>query len=267
MFARLAHPLSALAFVALLAAPASAADPPKVEDHGKLFSDLAVKQADEVITDIHKRFHKDVRIEAYNTVPPAKADEFNRNKADKEFRTRFFRAWAAERFSATGTNGVFILIYKESARGYYVQVEPGKETEARREFERDDAQHIEGVIADHLRKGEDDQALTDGVEAIRQAFERNQRHVRPPDEAKPSGRGPAIHIPGQQNPGEQNEGSSIMGWLCPILVVVLIAWVVIGLIRSFTGAGRGYGPYPGGYAGGVGPGGCGYGGGYGGGGG
>ena len=34
-----------------------------------------------------------------------------------------------------------------------------------------------------------------------------------------------------------------MSWLCPILIVAAIAWVVIGLIRSFTGAGRGgYGP-------------------------
>ena len=40
-----------------------------------------------------------------------------------------------------------------------------------------------------------------------------------------------------------------MEWLCPILIVVAIAWIVIGLIRSFTGAGRG-GPAPGSYAGG-----------------
>ena len=187
--------LSAAAFFALLAGPAPAANPPKVEDHGKLFSDRAIKEANEIIADIYQRFHKEVRVEAYNKVPPAKADEFNQHKSDKAFRAHFFRTWAAERFAATGTNGVFVLIYKESPRGYYVQVEPGKQTEARKEFERDDAEHVEQVITAHLKKNEDDQALIDGVEAIRQAFERNPAKAAPPQEAKPSGRGPAIHFP------------------------------------------------------------------------
>ncbi|HEX4591751.1 MAG TPA: hypothetical protein VH120_17575, partial [Gemmataceae bacterium] len=61
MSARLARLLFAAALLAFPAGSAPAA-PPKVEDHGKLFSDRAVKEADEVIADISKRFHKDVRI-------------------------------------------------------------------------------------------------------------------------------------------------------------------------------------------------------------
>src|SRR5207302_8241806 len=127
MSAWLARLLPAVMLFALSAAPAPAA-PPTVKDEGKLFSERAVKEANAIIADIDKQYHKEVHVEAHNKVPPAKADEFNRNKTDPAFRARFFRAWASERFTATGTNGVFVLIYKESPRGYYVKVDVGEKT-------------------------------------------------------------------------------------------------------------------------------------------
>src|SRR5258708_11201297 len=110
--------LPAVILVALSRAAAPAAAPPKVEDHGKLFSEGAIKEANDIIADIERRFKKDVRVEAYSEPPAAKAAEFQQHKKERAFRDRFFKAWAEERMKATGTNGVLILFYRDK-EGYF----------------------------------------------------------------------------------------------------------------------------------------------------
>ena len=122
MLARLTGLLPALALVAATAA--SAAPPPKVLDEGKLFSERAIKEANEIIADIERKFKKDVRVEAYSVPPAAKAAEFQQHKREPGFRTRFFTTWEADRMRATGNNGVFVLVYQDKAI-YFVEIDVG----------------------------------------------------------------------------------------------------------------------------------------------
>ena len=96
-----------------------------------MFSPQAIQEANKIIADVYRRFKKEIHVEAYNKVPAAKADEFKHKRKDRAYRDRFFRAWADQRFATTGSNGVFVLMYRESTRGFYVQVVPGRNTAKR----------------------------------------------------------------------------------------------------------------------------------------
>src|SRR5262245_35124542 len=112
--------LPAALLLGLAAAPAPAA--PTVKDEGNLVSEKTEQEANAIIADIQKQFKKEVHVEAYNKPPANKADEFQKRKGDKAYREQFFRTWVQERFQATKTNGLLILIYRESPRGYYVEI-------------------------------------------------------------------------------------------------------------------------------------------------
>src|SRR5581483_4104489 len=134
--------LPAIALIGLMSAPAPAADAPKVLDEGHLFSDQAKKEADQIIADIARQDKKEVRVEAYSKPPADKVAEFNEKKKDADFRKRFFRDWAEERFRATGTNGVLVLMYRENERGYFTEVVVGQQT-LRKDFQKADEQELQ----------------------------------------------------------------------------------------------------------------------------
>src|SRR4051812_28863153 len=118
MSAWLVKLLPAVALVGWLAGPAPAA-PPTVKDEGGLFTEKTERDANAIIADIDRQFKKEVHVEAYNKPPANRAADWTKNRQDKTFRERFFRQWAEERFRATGTNGILILMYRESPKGYY----------------------------------------------------------------------------------------------------------------------------------------------------
>src|SRR4051812_14030711 len=113
--------LPAVAPGGLLAGPAPAAAPP-AQAKGGGFNETTEKSANAIIADIFRRFKKEVYVEAYNKPPADRAADWAKNKHEKAFRERFFRQWAEERFRATGANGIFVLVYRESPRGYFIRV-------------------------------------------------------------------------------------------------------------------------------------------------
>jgi hypothetical protein len=73
MSAWLARLLPAVFLIGLAAVPASAAEAPKVKDEGKLFTEHAEKEANDIIADTKRRFNKEVHVEAYGKPPEGKA--------------------------------------------------------------------------------------------------------------------------------------------------------------------------------------------------
>ncbi len=250
MTARFPRLLAAAMLLGFFAAAASAA-PPKVKDEAKLFNDETVREANALMATIDKEYKREVVVETFKAPPAARKAEWDKNKRDSTFVRRFFRDWADERFRANGVNGVYVLMYRESPRGYQVVVHSGEKTK-QKDFTDQDAHDAEAAMAESMRRENDNKALLDGLKFVQTQMEANQRKVAAPPIAKPS-----QTIVGRANAPEHREGSGIMGWLCPLLGALLVGWVVIALIRAFTGAGRpqqpGYGPGPGqGYAGGYG---------------
>src|SRR5205085_4757460 len=120
-------------------------------------------------------------------------------------------------------------------------------------------------LVERFRNKEYDKGLVEAVEYVRDTMRSNigkQASNKPavtttrPAQTTP----PPAQVQSHRTDSGHTGGigmDNIGGWICIGLVALLAIWLVIGLVRSFTGAGRSYGG-PGG-----GPGGGGYGGGYG----
>jgi hypothetical protein len=243
--------------VGLLATTALAAIVAEVRDEAGFFSADAVRRANEVIDDIHRDFKKDLLIETFKTVPADKADEFK--KLDKGAHAKFYNDWAIQRARTAKVNGVYVLIVKDPG---HLQVEVGNETREKA-FTIENRNKLAEIMTRKFRDARDakedaekqkiyDQALTDGV---RYVFSTMKSNIGSSKTAIDHG-GPIRPVPVNPHPGDVtgNHRTSSMapglgGILCWGLLIVGIAWIVIGLIRSFTGGGGGgYGP--GGYGGG-----------------
>src|SRR5262249_6214353 len=84
---------------------------PEVKDDAKLFTDEAIKKANDQIREIAQKYDRDLLVETFASVP---ADEVeNVKKMDKEERGKFFEKWANERAKFRAVNGVYVLICKE----------------------------------------------------------------------------------------------------------------------------------------------------------
>src|ERR1700687_2122828 len=92
----------------LLAGGPAAALTPTVKDEASFFSPKAIQQANDGIRDIKDRFHKDLVVETFKTVPANKVDQVA--KMDGQARNQFFEEWVRDRARQEGVDGIFVLI-------------------------------------------------------------------------------------------------------------------------------------------------------------
>jgi uncharacterized protein len=252
-------PYRALAALAVVAGWLAAAVPvsamavaPKINDEAKFFSDEAREKADKLIREIHHDFGRDLLIETFATVPANLAKDVDLK--DKEARSRFFEKWARERAREADVKGIYILICKSPG---HIEVEVGNETQ-KKEFTNKDRIELTKILIEKFDAKQYDEGLLDAVNFVGRRLKANGARSA----------APAV-IPGAHNEGGGLMATGLGGLLCVGLIILAGIWLVVGLFRALTGAGRGYGPRgygPGGPGpGGYGPGG--YGPGYGGGGG
>jgi uncharacterized protein len=233
---------------------------PRVKDNAGFFSKEAIEKANKKITEIKRDFSKDLMIETF-------AEAADKEKV-KENRAKYFAAWAKQRYEALDVQGIYVLMCKSPRR---VEFYMGDRTK-RKAFTPEDRKKAVAVLTTHLNKKppDFDGGLLALVNDVDRTLERNIGRAPPSTSSKSSTAGKTAATPAKKSEGGLM--SSIWGWICIGLVALLVLWLVIGLIRAFTGRGsRPTGGYPDrpGYApqaGGYGPGG-GYGGGGGGGGG
>src|SRR4051812_12299526 len=82
---------------------------PEVRDNARLFSPGTVREADQMIKELHRTTGKELLIETYDGVPPDRLGEFHANRG------RFYDTWAKERTSLLGLNGIYVMIVREKA--------------------------------------------------------------------------------------------------------------------------------------------------------
>jgi uncharacterized membrane protein YgcG len=137
--------------------PAWAVYPPPVKDEGKFFSKDALDKADKKIKEIYDRFHKDVVVETFPSIPAdleAKYRELGRKK--------FFVDWAQTRARNLGVNGIYILVTREPS---HLQVEVGHRTEQKAFTLEDRDRLARGLLAKFKEKKFDD-GLLEGLDFI-----------------------------------------------------------------------------------------------------
>lgn len=224
-----------------------------VRDNGRLFTPETVTEARTIIKDIEAKFKHSVTVETFATIPDDKKAAFDKAKKSKTDVEHFYQQWVQDRAKAAGARGLFILISKTPG---HVEVLPDRETRAH-EFTNVDAQDLARQLVNDFKDKKFDSGLIAGLDSVRNTMQAHHRVVRQAPIAKPSAN-PEFK---PEHPTEK--GHSIMGTICVVIGIVLLFWVIIGLIRSFTGAGRppmqgmgyqggppGYAPMGGGFGGG-----------------
>jgi uncharacterized membrane protein YgcG len=135
-----------------LVAPAAGPTTPEVNDKAQFFSADAVKKANDAIRAIKRDFGKDFVVETFSSKPPDKS----------------YPAWATERLKANQVDGVYLLI----ARPGHLEIAEGEKT-SQGAFPKADRDELTKLLLERFKKKQFDEGLQDGVQFVRDRFEKN----------------------------------------------------------------------------------------------
>jgi hypothetical protein len=194
----------------------------EVRDKAGLFSAAAKEKANADIAAIKSKFKKDVLIETHKDELPAD-----------------FTAWATNEAASRRIDGLYIVVVTDGKK-YKFQIVESESLRKPGFFTTENRNHLKDLIDKRFKAKQKDEGLTEATAYIRRTLEAQAPTVTPPDR-KTRAQEPA--------PAPQHNEEPIP-WVKYILIgiaVLIVLWLVIGVIRAISGAGRSAGP---GYAGG-----------------
>ncbi|MCS7269671.1 MAG: hypothetical protein NZ703_01180 [Gemmataceae bacterium] len=215
-------------------------------DKTQLFSDEGIRKA-RAIVEKEAFVALEVTFDLFNTPPRGEVPS-----GEKE-RAKFFLELARELATADKARGIYVLVNRSPG---YIQVLVDKATRDRG-FTSDNEKHLRDLLLKGFReaatveKDDKQKAMQVRDEALIRAVEyivRDLKGTSPPASTKT--RQEANHgVAGGNGDRFSETGSSLAGWICIGLLVLLAVWLIVGLIRAFSGMGGGAGS-PGGGGGG-----------------
>jgi uncharacterized protein len=217
----------------------------KVDDRAKAFTAEGIKKAEDTFHGVTFKSATHMSVVSFAKIPDSKRADYDKVKSDPDAKKKFFSDWVKEVAKDRGAKGIFVFISRE---GSHIHAIDDRQTDARRGFDDADLRRLQDKVAAGFIKAsklEDkdgpealkarDEALMDAVNFVIAEL----RDTSAPDSSKGA-------VAANKSSGT---GLSIGGWICIGLSVLLGVWLIIGLIRAFTGGGGGgYGG--GGYGGG-----------------
>lgn len=129
-----------------------------IRDQGGFFSDKALAQGNEAIRNLRQRYHRDVIVETYKSVPPELAEGVNLKDAKEK--DKLFATWAKDRVKASGRDAVLILICKDPTM-LKVEALPDNKW-----FDQADAEALKDGFLTDLKDRKFDKALADGLAVV-----------------------------------------------------------------------------------------------------
>lgn len=233
----------------------------RVEDNAGAFTPEGVKKAERAFSGA--TFPSPTRFTVVTVgdkdVPESKKADFEAAKKDRKQAGPFFSNWTRDLARKEREKGVFALVYSQGDK-FFVDVITDRETDVYRHFSDSAARKLSEALQAGFREAKGkpaDQAKAAHDAALLAATNVVIDQLKNTSAPEPRN-GKRADVANHGNAGKGIGGTSIMSWVCVGLVVLLGVWLVIGLIRAFTGGGHGgggYGPGGGGYGGGGGGGG------------
>ncbi|HET6573554.1 MAG TPA: hypothetical protein VFG68_08130 [Fimbriiglobus sp.] len=223
----------------------------RVEDKAGAFTPDGIKKAEEAFADTSFRSPTHFTVVTVGEIPAARKRDFDAVAKDPEQRGRFFESWARELADAHPDKGVFVLMFVGEKR-YIVRAVADKASDVYRHFTDADAHKLVEKLSAGCRRAlgqPADQAKAERDAALLDATGYVVAQLKDTSVPVVGERTRAASSDSNGNKG----GTNILGYVCIGLAVLLGIWLVVGIIRAFTGGGGGYGG--GGYGGGFGGGG------------
>jgi uncharacterized membrane protein YgcG len=150
---------------------AAATQPGGVQDGAGLFSAAAVERADQEIQEISRLYHKNLRVESFQSPSPLKTWILGLKKPEN--RGRFYEDWARELARKAGPDSLVILICREPAP-LQVEVAAGRHLKGKA-LPAEDRSRIRDALLAGLNGEDNDQALLTAVHRVRETLKATQR--------------------------------------------------------------------------------------------
>lgn len=215
----------------LIAAPAFASKSGAASEPGnlivlgngesKLFTQEGIDRAKNAMSAARFEGGMMLTFDTWAELPEAKKGQYK-----KETEAQFFLEWAKERASADHARGIYVLICRSPG---YVEIIATKATRERG-FTNENEQQLRKILLAPFHEAKDkppeeqlkirDAALKNAVEYV--IGDLQGTHLTKTEAGRQAGMG-------------------VGGWVCLGLCVLLGVWLVIGLIRAFSGGGYGAG--------------------------
>lgn len=221
----------------------------RVEDKAGAFTPEGVKKAEEAFESTSFQSPTHFTVVTVGEVPAARKKDFDRVAKDPEQRGRFFESWARELADVHPDKGVFVLMFVDEKR-YIVRAVTDKASDVHRTFTDADARALVDRLSEGCKRAlgkPADQAKAERDTALLDAT--NYVVAQLKDTSVPAA-GETARTSSSDSNGKKGGGTNIMGYVCIGLAVLLGIWLVVALIRAFTGGGGGGGYGGGGYGGG-----------------
>jgi uncharacterized protein len=222
-----------------------------VQDDAGLFSADGIARAIEQFENATFQSPTQYVVVTRATVPVEKRSELDQIIAarDENARNRFFQTWARELAAETGGRAsVLTLVYRHETGMIQAFTVTDRETDIFRTFGDRKARDVSNEYLKALRTVRNQKL--DGVAANKEMDEALLAATtlvinELKDTSAPAGAAGGLVGRGEQIRADR-EGGGLMGWICIGLAVLLGVWLIMGLIRAFSGGGGGGGPGGGG---------------------
>jgi uncharacterized membrane protein YgcG len=215
--------------------PSAHAVAPEVKDGAGFFSATAIEKANREIGEIDRRFHRDLMIETFPSVPADKVEQVK--QMDAKARTQFYHTWSLERARKEEVNGIYVLITKVPP---HIQALVGNETQ-RRAFTLTDRNRLADGLTAAFKRKDYDGGLLEAVGLVQKTMAENLGA-----KTKPGGIIPAPLAHPEINRNAPLGGAGGMSWMIWLIVIVIGVWILMALLRGIGraigggGGGMGY---------------------------
>lgn len=136
----------------------------QVWDQGHAFKPATIVEVDQILSEIHEKFHKDLMIETFASIP----DDF-KPKYQEDGAQKFFENWANSEGATLQLNGIILLICRDPR---HVQVGIGKAT-VQKAFTEADRDELLRTMMPLLHQNQYDEGILAGVRFVRDRIAKN----------------------------------------------------------------------------------------------
>lgn len=212
-------------------------------DQANLFSPGGIERAKSTLAGTRFDHGLTVTVDTYPEVPADKKVAAEEAKGDRAKWRQFMETWVKERAQIEKNGGIYIIIVEKPTGG--IAVIADRQTRERGFSDQDEAT-VREKLTPYLSKAknESDPAKARQIRdtGLKEAVDFIVADLK--DTTVQAAAASASTVKNSQE--KQSSGMSIGGWICIGLCVLLGVWLIIGLIRAFTGGGGAGGPGGGG---------------------
>jgi len=210
-----------------------------IYDQGKLFTDSGTDKAKSTFGNVKFDHGLTLTIDTYQFIPDDKKSGYK-----EENKAKFFKDWAVALATGDKERGIYVLVCRSPG---YVEVIADKTTRERG-FSNENEQKVRDLLLTSFKEAA--KVAKDGKSDEEQSKIRDVGLQAAVDYVIKDLKDTKVPTNSSSTQAVKKQGSSIMGWVCIGLVVLLAIWLVVGVIRALSGGGGGGGGYGGGGGGG-----------------